>query len=629
MLNALRKSVSGFTAKLLLALVTLAFVVGGFSSFLQAGSSTSVLKAGGTEVSVQDYRLAYRQAENALSQRLQRRATQEELVADGVEGRVMSQLVSDAVLDEQGRLLDLGLSEDRLARLIADDPSFHDQSGRFSRGTFREILGNIGMSENDFIRNRGQAAVRGQIVEAIAEGAATPAVVMQAFGLFDGESRTAEYLTLPVSIVQPIADPADDVLKSYFETRKDAFRAPETRALSYAVLAPDVLADPASITDQQVAEDYERGIARFTTPERRQIQQIVYPDAAKAEAARAELGSGKTFEQLITESGRTVGDASLGLLAKADLPDPAVADAAFALKENEVSAVVAGGFGQVLLRVTAIQPETRRPLPEVAGDIRKALAVADAGGAVQQAYDLFEDERAGGAPFEDAAKKAGLSVKTVPAVSRTGDAPDGKPVGNLPSRDELLTAAFQADVGADNLPIDLPGNGFIFYDVTDIKPERERGLDEVKDRVLAEWKSVEAQRRLSERAEGLKKRLDAGETLDGLAASEKLTKGLAPSITRRSGVADLGDEGVRAAFAGKEDVSATVTAPDGTSKLLIKVTSVAAPLDPLAGVTAAQRDRLGRLLQSDLVQSYVNLLRDDYKVVSYPDVIAQAEAVQR
>ena len=628
MMNSLRNSVSGFTAKLLLGLVTLAFVVGGFSSFLQRGVSNAVLKAGNTEVLIQDYRLAYRQAEIALSQRLQRRPTQEELIADGVEQRVMNQLVSEAVLDEQGRTIDLGLSEDRLARLIADDPSFHDQSGRFSRGTFRDLLNNVGMTENDFIRNRGQAAVRSQIVEAVSEGTTVPATVIQAFGLFDGERRTAEYLTLPVALVQPVADPADDVLKAYFETNKQKFRSPEHRALSYAVLSPDALADPRSITDGQVSEEYQRTIQRFTIPERRRIQQIVYGDAGRAEAARAELGTGKTFDQLITESGRTAGDADLGLLAKADVADRAVADAAFALKQNEVSAVVAGAFGSVLLRVSELQPESRRPLAEVAGDIRRELALADAGSVVQQAYETFEDARAGGATFDEAAAKAGLPVKKIPAVTPTGDA-DGKPIVDLPAGEELLQAAFAADVGDDNLPVALPGSGSVFYDVTRIDPARDRTLDEVKAPVIADWKAGESQRLLGERAEALKKRLDAGETLDQVAASEKLAKSLVPSITRRSGVADLGEDGVEAVFKGKQNTVAVAAAADGTSRLLIKVTEVAAPIDPFAGVSAQQSERLGSLLRSDLVQSYVNLLREDYKVVSYPDAIAQAQAVQR
>lgn len=629
MMNALRKSVSGLTAKVLLGLVTVAFVVGGFSEFFQSGSSNAVLKVGDTEVLVSDYLLAQRQAEVSLSQQLQRLPTQEELQASGIEQRVMSQLVSEAVLDEQGRDIDLGLSEERLARLIADDPSFHDGSGRFSRETFRELLANVGMSENDFIRSRGQAAVRSQIVEAISEGATTPAVVLQAFGLFDGESRTAEYLTLPVSLVQPIAEPADDVLKAYFETNKQRYRAPEYRAFSYAALTPDLLADPAAVTDDDVRRDYERDGARFTTPERRRIQQIVYPDAAKAEAARAELGKGKTFEQLITESGRSAADADLGLLLKAAVADPAVADSAFALKRGDVSAVVAGGFGPVLLRVTEVQPESRRPLADVSDEIRKTLALAAAGRRVQQTSDLFEDARAGGATFEEAAAKAGVAVKKVARVSRTGEDGDDKPVAGLPAQPALLDAVFAADVGDDALPVSLPGSGSIFYDVTKIDPERERALQDVRTRVIADWKAEEGQRLLAERAESLKKRLDAGETLDQIAASQKLTKSLVASITRRSGIAEIGDDGVQAIFAGGEGHAATAKGFDGTSRLVIKVTGVATPLDPLADVPAGQGERIGRLLQSDLVQSYVNLLRGDYEVVSYPDVIAQLQTARR
>ena len=155
MMNSMRKSVGGgWVAKLLMGLIVVAFVVTGFSSFFSGAAPSTVISAGGTDVEVQDYRLAYRQAEAQLARQLQRRPSREEAVAQGIDRRVLNQLISEAVLDEQGRNIGLGLSEERLARLIADDPSFHDASGRFSRDSFRQLLSSVGMRENDFIRNR-------------------------------------------------------------------------------------------------------------------------------------------------------------------------------------------------------------------------------------------------------------------------------------------------------------------------------------------------------------------------------------------------------------------------------------------------------------------------------------------
>lgn len=626
MMKALRKSASGFGVKLLLGLVVIAFVVTGFSSFFTGTHSGTVMAAGDSEISQADYRLAFRLAENGLARSLQRRPTQEEIQASGIESRVLSQLASDVVLDEQGRRLGLGLSEERLARIISEDPSFRDGSGNFSRAAFANIMRDIGMREADFIRNRQQQAVRSQIVEAVADGVTVPAIVKTAFGLYTGERRTVDYVTFTPSLVEPIADPAADVLAKYFEDHKSRYRAPEYRSIAYASLTPEAISDPASITDEQIAADYEKSGARYVTPERRRIQQIVYPDRASADAARTALDGGELFEQAVVKSGRSIEDTQLGLLAKTDIPDPAIANAAFSLAANAVSPVVDGAFGPVILRVTEIQPESRKPLAEVSGEIRSALALEAATGAMRQVSDAFEDARAGGQTFEEAAKAAGLDVKSIPAVSLSGlDAAD-KPIADLPATPEFLRSAFIAEVETENLPLNLPDGGSLFYEVTKIEPARERTLDEARDRVVADWKADETSRLLDERIAPLKKRLEDGASIDEIATEQSLEKSVATSISRDGVQAELGRDATIASFAGPSGHVAATQAADGRSKVLLKVTAVAVAADPAANISPQQVSQLDIGFQNDLLEGYVTELRATSPVTPYPQAIEQARS---
>ena len=58
-----------------------------------------------------------------------------------------------------------------------------------------------------------------------------------------------------------------------------------------------------------------------------------------------------------------------------------------ALAVNQVSEVVQGAFGPVLLRVTEIKPEIVRPYEEVAAEIRKELALAEAARVLIDVHD--------------------------------------------------------------------------------------------------------------------------------------------------------------------------------------------------------------------------------------------------
>ena len=86
----------------------------------------------------------------------------------------------------------------------------------------------------------------------------------------------------------------------------------------------------------------------------------------EAAAARERIAKGVSFADLAKERGLKASDTDLGTVTKADIIDPAVADAAFALKAGEVSEPVKGRFGTVLLHVGKIEPGTQKSYDEVA-----------------------------------------------------------------------------------------------------------------------------------------------------------------------------------------------------------------------------------------------------------------------
>ena len=112
---------------------------------------------------------------------------------------------------------------------------------------------------------------------------------------------------------------------------------------------------------------YEERRARYVTPERRHIEQIVFPNMPRRRKPPPSASPrARAFVEIAKELGKTEKDIDLGTVTKAGMIDRAVADAAFALKEGEVSAPVQGRFGTVLVQVLKIEPEQVRPFEEVA-----------------------------------------------------------------------------------------------------------------------------------------------------------------------------------------------------------------------------------------------------------------------
>ena len=628
MLSTLRNAAGTWVAKLLLIMLVVSFAVWGISGQIANGfGGNAVVTAGGTTVSPIEYRLAYDRQLAVLSQQFGTRITREQAKAFGIEDQVLAQLVAGAVLDEQASKLGLGLSQDKLASLTMDDPAFQGPDGRFNRQQFEYVLQQVGMRPDDYLRNRAQVAIRQQIVEAVSDGLKAPDTFLRAVALYRGEDRTAEYIVLPKSLVEPIEEPADNVLAPWFEENKATYAAPEYRKIAYITLLPENIADEQAVTDEQVKQDYETNIARFTTPETRTIEQLVFQSKEAAQTALDSIKAGATFDSMVTAQGKTAADTLLGTFAKDKVADPAVAEAAFSLQANEVSPIVEGAFGPVLLRVTEIKPEVVRSLAEVTPEIRKDLALAEANRILLDVHDKYEDSRAAGESLREAAAKLGLDVVTVDAIDRAAQRPDGTIVADLPQSKELLDAAFETEPGIENPAVNIGGNGFVFFEVEGTTPARDRTLDEVKAKAIAGWKAAETEKRLSAKAAELEKRLKDGIPLDTLAGELKLEKQTKRGLKREADDADFGKAGVAMIFSMAEGGTGLVPAPTSDAQLLFKVTEVFEPAGADANsVPEDARKSFASGMADDLLDQLVAKLQSEYGVEVNRTAIEQALA---
>ena len=625
MLNSLRNAARSWVAKLMLVLLVLSFAVWGISGQIFGGLGSNVVTVGDTRVSILEYRLAYDRQVAMLSQQFGTPLTREQAQAFGIDNQVLAQLVAGAVLDEQAREMRLGLSRDRLAALTAEDPAFQGPDGRFNRAQFEYVLQQIGMRPQDYLKNREQVAIREQIVEAVSDGMAAPDTFLRAVSLHRGEDRTVEYIVLPRSLVEPVDPPSEEAIAAFFEENKANYAAPEYRRISYVKLEPADIADPSAISQDDARAYYDSTKSRYTTPEERTIEQIVFADEEAARAALERIRGGATFEEIVEAEGKTLDDARLGTFSKDRVADPAVAEAAFALETGEVSDVVAGSFGPILLRVTEITPEVVRPFDEVAEEIRNDLALDEANRILMDVYDAYEDARAGGETMAEAAARQRLEMVTVEAVDRGGRTPEGTTLTDLPESNALLREAFESEVGVENPPINIGSVGFLFYEVDAVTPARDRPLEEVRDEVVADWTEREANQRLAARAAEIEKGLDGGGHFATIAADLQLELQTRRGLNRDADDAGLGETGVAAAFSVGRGEAGTVAGPEEGTQIVFRVTEVTQPLTAGAdAIPEQERAGIASGIADDLLDQLVARLQGEYTVTIDRGAIQQA-----
>jgi peptidyl-prolyl cis-trans isomerase D len=628
MLDSLRSAAQSWIAKLLLGLLAISFVAWGVGDvFRQGFTGNSVLSAGNSKVSPVEYRLAYNRQMALYQQQLNQRLTREQAKEIGVDGQVMAQLVAGIVLDEQSRKMKLGLSKERLATLTAEDPAFKDASGSFSRAAFDGVLRNAGMRPEDYLKSRSQVAIRQQVVESMTDGIKAPDAYLSALALHGGESRDVDYVALPVSIVQPVAEPSDGELQTFYDARKDNYKAPEYRKFSYVALTPDAIANPAAVDEAAVKADYDKNIARYTKSETRKIDQLVFASKDAALAAKAKLATGATFDDIAAAEKKTPADVAMGDLQKKDLPDAKIADAAFNLAAGAVSDVIDGAFGPVLVRVAAITAASVQPYDSVKEQIRKDIALNEANAVLLESHDAYEDARGGGDPMAAAAEKAKLKMVTVDALDVSGLKPDGTKTDALPSGPELLPAVFAAEASVENAPLNFESSGFLWYEVIAVTAERERPVAEIKAKLTADWKSAKGAELLAAKAADIAKQAKDGKSLDELAAGLKLEKATKRGLKRDAEDTDLDSPTVEAAFGGGKDYVTVSAGGSGETQYVMKVVETYEPADKSASaVDETEKKKASSAVSDDLLDQLVARLQGEYPIIVNQALIERALA---
>ena len=616
MLEVLRKGAQTWVAKALMIVLVGSFAVWGVSSSLVTGASNAVVKVGDVSVSPTDFRLAYERQVSTMSQRLGTRLNAEQARAFGVENQVFAELVAGAALDQLSRDMNLGLSEGRLAQLIADDPAFKGVNGQFDRTAFSAILRNAGLRENDYINNRSQVAVRTQIVEAVSDGYKAPEALTEALRQYRNESRTIDFLLLSNANIDPIKTPGDDVLAPWFEQNKAKYRAPEFRKFVYVALEPKDIMDTAAITDEALKAEYERIKDKFRTPATRTIEQLTFKDRASADAAAAKLASGTTFDALVSAESKTAADVLLGDFTQTNVPDPKLAEPAFAVAENGgTTPVIDGTFGPIILRVTNIRPEITKTFDEVKDELRNELALTEAANGILAVHDRIEDSRAEGLSLVEAAAKNNLKAVTVEAADAQGNDQKGEEIAGLPEESVLLGEVFKTDVGMETQPVNVGREGYAWFEVLDVIPDRDRTLDEVRERVVADWTAEQQRQTLAKKTEELAERVRKGGDLAAIASELGLTVENKAGLHRGAQDPVLSPATVAAAFAGPVGTVANTPGLDGEGQILLKVTEVntQATTDALAN-DEQQILAVARVSGDDILDQMVSALQTSYGV---------------
>jgi len=604
MLDSIRAAADTLVAKILLGILLLCFVLLWGIPELNRVQSDDVFVSGSSYITKDQYLyvLNDEMMRVSVANGLNHWMTNDEAKRYGLYQDVASLNNQNVLLDEEARRMKIGVSEDGIAAAIGTDHFFYHDN-KFDLSLFKNFLAQIRARVSDATHYYAQKQKRKQITHSVIGGVEAPRQFTKALQMYRNETRKIDYLELTPQQLPAIANPNAEVLQSWFDQHKLQFRAPEYRTFVYMRMSADDLIKAQQISEDSLKEYYEQHITRFTDPEKRVIDILRFKKREDADKAAQKLAAGTSFDELVKEQGQTIEAIRQKDVVKSALPT-LMASNLFDLKEGAISGVINDLQGPVIARIVTVTPSQPIPLPKVQNEIRQLLQRTEAANALRTNREAIENERNQGTTLEELSKQYNLQSQEL-TLDASGKNTNGKPENDLPQQQLLLQAVFQAIPGMDHDPISLKEGGYVWYDVKNVTPARDRTLDEVRDQAIASWKADEVQRLLDKKMEDLEKELNNGKTLADLADSLN-TKVLTQSGLKRDTQSEpLGAEVVAAVFSGPVGHTGGTLGPTNQSRVLFKVVDAVEP-------TITSRDGLDKTIVNSVDRSFQETIMDGF-----------------
>ncbi len=484
--------------------------LGGFGIQSFGGGQRAVGSVGNQEMSTNAYARALREELNNLSQQFGTQLTLAQAQPFGVTDRALQGLISRTALDGEMARVGLSVGDAVVADQIASIGSFQGLSGTFDAATYRDTLSRNAMTEVEFETGLRNDSARQILTAAVVGGFQAPKPLTESLYSWVAEKRGFTLLSLTeASLPTPLPTPTEAELTAHYDANIAAYTRGEAKRITYAALLPDTLAPQMPVDEAAVRAIYDARIAEFVIPDKRLVERLIYPDAAAAAAALADLAAGKGFDDLVAARNLTLEDVDMGDVTRTDLGT--AAEAVFALTDpGSVSGVVDTDLGPAIFRVNAVIEAQETSFDDVRAGLALELQSDAARRVISERTEALEDLLAGGATLADIAKEDGVTLGTTDYVpGATDNDPIAAYAAFRTAADAMIEGDFPEWIGLDD-------GGIVALQLDETLPPAPIPLAEVKDRVTEDWRAAELAKALSALAESHKAAIEGGAKIGSL-----------------------------------------------------------------------------------------------------------------
>ena len=402
------------------------------------------LKVNDERISIETLNRAWQQRQAQYQQQLNG-AEMTDAQKNLLQQQMVDEYVRQTLLRQRAQQSGYRVTDAQVKAAVTSEPAFQ-LDGKYDPRVARNMLAQIGMTEQSYFAERRQALQIGQLSEAIElSDFLTPAELDRIYAL-ENEQRELRYALLTPDHYQAAVKIDDAKIKSWYDSHPNDYMSPESVRLQYAELRLDSIASQITVTPEQLQAYYDKNQSRYGEIEKRHAHHILIAlpagadakaDAAalaKAQDVVAQLKAGKDFSELSKKYSADPGSATrggdLGWADKATYV-ASFADALFSMQPGQISDPVKTQYGYHIIRLDEIRPAHVRGFDEAHAQIESEYRR-------DQAAEIFGDrqeqlqqklESGGGADLDALARQFGLQTGEIKDFTRSSG---GAPLGSKP-----------------------------------------------------------------------------------------------------------------------------------------------------------------------------------------------------
>ncbi len=616
-------------AILFIALIGLAFALADVSApGGSLGGGTSLAQVDGEDIGEERIQtLLNRALQDARQQ--QPGIDMNAFIADGALDDALDAEIRNAALRAFASDNGLVVSKRLIDGVIASIPAFQGLTGEFDETSFRQILQQQNLGEEEVRRDLAGPTFLRLILGPVTAAARVSASVARPYAGLLLEERRGLVIAVPSATMPQGNPPTAAELNTFYNENERRYTLPERRKARYAAFSLDQLTVP-DPTEAQVRTYYRENSDQYGSGETRTLSQVILPNEAEARAFHDAVRGGSSFaaeadaRDFPLSATRVVGttEAAFGRAA-----DDAIATAAFAADEGDLLEPMRSGLGWHVVQVADINRRNQVSLGSVRAEIVQALREQLRNETLAEFYLEIENALDDGATLEEVADAKGLTLQETPLLAPNGadpSRPDYRPDAGLRP---ILEAAFTMDEDEDPLVVPIEENrSYALVDVTQIARSAPQPLARIRPVITRDFLADRASRRAQRVAAGIAAKINNGISV-GQAISEAAIDLPPPQpaqATRRA----ISEQGrnvpapVRLMFRMAENTAKLVRLPQDRGWFVVVLDTIERNTDQITeGIVAATQQQFAQVTATEYAEQFVGAVLAEYEATRDEEAI--------